>query len=176
MSPDKTTYKKIHDRIEGAIRDLYQTDLDSTAVPLVVMAHSLGGHMMSNYIWDTQKGPATGVSSFENLETLSGIVTFGCNIPLFTFAHENIVPVTFPPDSLSEDEKQRAQWLNFYDPDDILGYPLKKINDAYGKVVDEDIKINAGGSVTSWNPASHSKYWTDKDFIKPVSELIIQLM
>jgi len=51
----------------------------------------------------------------------------------------------------------------------VLGYPLKPI---YGKFVTEDIAIDAGSWLTSWNPISHIEYWTDDDFTKRVAELI----
>ncbi len=48
-----TVYDDIHARV-----DLVMDKLDDPANPdrpLVVLAHSLGGHIMSNYIWDLQK-------------------------------------------------------------------------------------------------------------------------
>ena len=68
--------------------------------------------------------------------------------------------------------KNKAKWLNYYDPDDILGYPLKSINEPYDNTVSEDIPINVGGLFSSWNPLSHIEYWTDDDFTKPVSKFI----
>ena len=136
------------------------------------MAHSLGGHIMSNYIWDMQKSTVTTLSSFEKMDLLAGMVTFGCNIPLFTFAYDNVIPIKFPGDALSAESKSKTKWLNYYDPDDILGYPLKAINAAYENIVDEDVPINVGGIFSSWNPSSHTKYWTDNDFTKPVSKFI----
>ncbi len=116
----------------------------------------------------------TGLSDFEQLHTLAGIVTFGCNIPLFTLAFNEAVPITFPAAQLPDpgDVRTKAKWLNYYDPDDVLGYPLKAINDAYDDVVDEDKSINVGGLFSSWNPLSHNKYWTDNDFTKPAAEFI----
>lgn len=40
--------------------------------------------------------------------------------------------------------RHRAKWFNFYDPDDVLGYPLKTINADYKKAVAKDIPINVG--------------------------------
>lgn len=173
------TYKRIHERVEGAIKNL---DNNATAPkPLIIMAHSLGGHIMSNYIYDMQKrnNPrAADLNDFQQMKTLSGMITFGCNIPFFTFAYakENIIPIKFPGSKLSPEQKKKAKWLNFYDPDDILGYPLKAINDAYRKVVNQDIPINVGGLFSSWNPMSHTKYWTDNDFTKPVSKFISEFL
>ncbi len=167
-----STYDKIHRRVAQGVRSLYETGVQSRPVPLIVLAHSLGGHIMSNYIWDRQRPGDEAGSAFEQMATLSGFVTFGCNIPFFTFAHEKVEPIAFPPPALPGPLREKAKWLNFYDPDDVLGYPLKAINAAYARTVTEDIAINAGGLFASWNPLSHGEYWTDNDFTRPVARFI----
>jgi len=166
------TYGRIHERVKEKVRDLYRTELEQQDCPLIVLAHSLGGHIMSNYIWDLQKTSDNDLSAFEKMDHLAGMITFGCNIPLFTFAYDKVVPINFPGKSLSAENKIKAKWNNYYDPDDVLGYPLKAINSDYASVVDDDIAINAGGILSHWNPACHSAYWTDNDFTKPVSKYI----
>ena len=178
-SSANTTYEKIHDRVGQAIRELFNNDLDGTPAPLIVMAHSLGGHIMSNHIWDmqhAQPNALAGLSEFERMETLAGMVTFGCNIPLFTFAYTKVEPIAFPAPQLPDNLKGKARWLNFFDPDDVLGYPLKPINGDYRRVVKRDIAINVGGIFSSWNPLSHNGYWTDNDFTKPVSKFIASFL
>ncbi|HIE64460.1 MAG: hypothetical protein ABGX83_05140 [Nitrospira sp.] len=132
-SKGSSTYEKIHKRIEKGIKSLYVNGLQSKSKPLIVMAHSLGGHIMSNYIWDMQQSRKAEISPFERMEKLSGVVTFGCNIPLFTFAYEKVEPIEFPPKKLPQHLKKKAKWLNYYDPDDVLAYPLKAINPDYKK-------------------------------------------
>lgn len=171
-----STYVEIHDRIRGLIHDLFVNDLGSSEVPLIVLAHSLGSHIMSSYVWDTQKGKATGAdptsSAFERLEWLAGLVTFGSNIPLFTFAHDPVTAIAFPGAGLPPDMAAEARWWNYYDKDDVLGYPLKPISPSYDAVVDEDIEINVGGFATSFTPKSHTEYWTDNDFTEPVAKFL----
>ena len=178
-SLDNTTYRIIHRRVRKVISTL-AGEVDAEKTPLVVLAHSLGGHIMSNYIWDMQtavKEGKTGIpqTSFERMETLAGIVTFGCNIPLFTFAYKTVKPIKFPGSNLTEEVRKEAKWWNYFDTDDVLGYPLKPINKAYGRVVHKDVPINVGGLFSSWNPMSHSKYWTDDDFTEPVAEFLTRL-
>ncbi len=48
-SPENTPYDLIHGRVRDAINALDDA-LDVDDAPLIVMAHSLGGHIMSNYI------------------------------------------------------------------------------------------------------------------------------
>ncbi len=171
-SDTNNTYEDIHTRIRRGVRELYEADLSARPKPMIVLAHSLGGHIVSNYVWDQQRRPNMNISSFERMNWLSGIVTFGCNIPLFTFAYRKVVPIRFPPSRLAERYKSKARWYNYYDPDDVLAYPLKPINDAYSKTVYRDIPINVGGAFTSWNPASHMRYWTDNDLTAPVARFI----
>ncbi len=115
-----------------------------------------------------------GSGNFQQMKTLAGMITFGCNIPFFTLAYKkaDIRPIHFPGDALTPAQKNKARWLNFYDPDDVLGYPLKAINQKYNQVVNNDVAINVGGILSSWNPMSHQKYWTDNDFTKPVVRFI----
>lgn len=176
-----TTYEKIHKRVAEGVTSLYTAQLNSQPKPLIILAHSLGGHIISNYIWDMQHPAGNplnidGFSPFEKMDKLAGLITFGCNIPLFTFAYEKVHPIRFPGKALTEQQKAKAKWLNFYDPDDILGYPLKPINDEYKQAVSRDIAINVGGILAAWNPASHNGYWTDNDFTKPVAKYIQQFI
>ncbi len=167
-----TTYQQVHDRVGQEIARLEEPG--NPKMPLIVLAHSLGGHVMSNYIWDMQKAPTPGLSVFQQMKTVAGMITFGCNIPFFVFAYAptDIKPIKFPGNALKPAHKGLARWNNYYDPDDVLGYPLKVINPAYRKVVDRDISINVGGVFSSWNPLSHNRYWTDNSFTKPVTKFL----
>lgn len=165
-------YDAIHAIVGQALAQLSK-QVSSPNAPLIWIAHNLGGHIMSNYIYDTQKSVTAGKlknkSKFERLETLRGILTFGCNIPLFTFAYRKseVKPIKLP---------RGAVWDNYYDPDDVLGYPLKPISAAYNKTVRSDFSINSGGIATSWTPLSHNGYWTDNDFTKPAAQFIADIV
>jgi hypothetical protein len=178
---EKTAY--LRSRIRSGVDD------KAPEVPLVVIAHSLGAQIMSNYIWDIQKGKPlkfkVGDNPFERYETLTSIITFGCNIPLFTLALNNIEPIDFPPSRLAsyfppgtspEEISSVAKWINLYDPDDVLGYPLKTLDPKYDKIVYQDIPVNVGSILRSWNPASHTAYWTDDNVIKPVAESLHNIL
>lgn len=169
-----STYYQIHDKVHAGLKSL-RSQLGGDDKPLIVIAHSLGSVIMTNYIWDRQKGKDAeryGQTPFERMESLAGILTFGSNIPLFVLAYDPVECFTFPPNTLPDGLKAKAKWLNFLDPDDILGWPLKELSDNHREAVTEDREINAGGLVSSWNPASHSDYWTDNDFTGPVAEVI----
>jgi alpha-beta hydrolase superfamily lysophospholipase len=170
---DADVYDAIHDRVLGALRRL-RARLGGRDRPLVVLAHSLGSVIASNYVWDEQRRneKARGVDAFERMETLAGFVTFGSPIPLFTLALRNVVSIAFPPPTLAAPLAAAARWLNFYDPDDVLGWPLKPLSPTYERAVTEDRAINVGGVLTSWNPLAHDGYWTDADLMGPTAELI----
>jgi hypothetical protein len=175
---EPTDPKGSYDRVHQVIRKSMEAFGDIHC-PLVVMAHSLGGIMISDYIWDVQKnkwGKAEGLDAFRKFETLAGMVTFGCNIPLFTFAYDPVVPIEFPARTLDPVVKAKAEWRNYYDPADVLGYPLKPINALYDRVVTKDISISVGGILESWNPLSHIAYWTDDGFTRSVAGFFKSLM
>ena len=171
---------RVADRLEQLRAQLQRSRApDAGEPPLLVIAHSLGGHIMSNYVWDHQHPtPARGLIGdlpFVRGETLTAMVTFGCNIPLFTLALPRVVPIAIPGTlPVSPPLKPGARWLNLYDADDVLGYPLRPL-DGYADLVD-DREVNVGNALTSWNPAAHNAYWTDNNVTKPISELIAKLL
>jgi len=173
-------YVGVHERIRDALKHL-RSELGDADKPLIVLAHSLGAHVLSNHAWDSKHGGYPGSdpgtwSPFERLETMTLFVTFGCNIPLFMLAHDSVEAIEFPPPELPDHLRHVARWLNFYDEDDVLGYPLKHLSPSYERSVSEDIEINVGGFGASMSPLSHARYWTDNNFIKPVAEAIKQVL
>ena len=192
-TPDQiNVYQQVHAtfaesmaRLRGRLRA--QAAPDAPEMPLVIIAHSLGCHMISNYIWDVRDSPNARrpENAFERMETLTSIVMFGCNIPLFTLAYTNLEPIRFPTPDLSpffpegtsaESIAEVSQWLNFYDPDDVLGYPLRSLDPKFAAAVTADIEVNVGRPWSSWNPLSHTAYWTDDDVTKPTARLLRDIL
>jgi len=167
--------------------------------PVVVLAQSLGGQVASCYFWDAQTqaesqdvqvGIWKGIRNFaveiagpnaltdEDITFLRGrtvrhIFTTGCNIPIFVAARatQEILPIK-PNDSF--------KWTNYYDRDDVLGWPLADLSEEYKTVV-TDIQVNAGGGIlgwitSSWNPMSHLQYWRDDEILDPLSDIIKSLI
>jgi len=175
--PD-SLYQQIHGIVRDSLREL-RAKLGNEDKPLLVIAHSLGSVVMSNYIWDRQQGrdeASYGGSPFERMETLSGMITLGSNIPLFTLACDPISSIQFPPPTLPEPLKKKAKWLNLYDSDDVLGWPLKSLSQSYSQAVSEDIEVTVGNILTSWNPANHSAYWAADSVIKPAVYLLSSIL
>ena len=169
------TYKNIHKIVHESIVALKANldNKDNKDKPVIVIAHSLGSVIMSDYIWDRQNNKNTalyGATPFERMETLVGLITFGSPIPLFTLAYDPVVSIKFPP-FFAENLKSKAKWLNFYDDDDVLGWPLKPLSNSYEACVSEDKSINVG-----LTPLCHHGYWTNDNFTEPVAEYISKIL
>ncbi|MEA3198676.1 MAG: hypothetical protein QOE90_104 [Thermoplasmata archaeon] len=185
---DRHVYDGIHAVLAATLRKL--ADRAGPDAPLVIVAHSLGTVIASNYVYDVQteqghvkharKDPERPLiaepvrremreTPLERLETLSHLVTMGSPIALWSLryrsadpAKEYGVPITVPSPLLDPRlAAAGAGWTNVYDRDDVIGSPLRPINEAYRRAVREDVAVDVGGPLTSWNPASHGHYWTD---------------
>ena len=171
-------YQAIHGMVNESLKGLREK-LGDQDKPLLVIAHSFGSVIMSDYIWDRQTGrdqARLGTNPFERMETLSGMVTLGSSIPLSTVTCDKIAAIEFPPPGLPAALMSKAKWLNLYDSDDVLGWPLRQLSESYAKVVSEDIEVSVGNILTSWNPTNHSAYWTDDSVIKPILYLLSTLL
>ncbi|PUB19159.1 hypothetical protein [Yoonia sediminilitoris] len=171
-------YEQIHSRVETAVREI-EKEIGPDG-QLLILAHSLGGHIISNYIYDLQRfkictGQGRFGSPLQNMSTVAGLMTFGCNIPIFLFAHkqEEIQPIDYPGGDLPEHRQIVTWWQNFYDKKDILAYPMGPSAPAYSKMVSgrylRDVPVHLGSpSVQQWDPLSHGSYWDDVELITPV--------
>lgn len=166
-SPYLAVHQVIRERIAQAVSDI---DGGDGEYRVILLAHSLGTQVMSNYIYDVQnhKGlwiDGNGPDEHEDLSKLARIVSYGCNIPMFLSARSKseIKPIDPPRD--------RFEWNNYYDRQDVLGWPLQPINDAYDDLVN-DFQVSVGGNLTGWNPGSHMQYMVDKGFHKKVASEI----
>ena len=177
------TYHDVHKRVSGVFDAL--KDAVGDRAPLVIIAHSLGGHVMSNYIYDAQQENKNGTGAatpIQRMETVAKFITFGCNIPVFVFAYpeSDVRPIAYPGSKLPTRLKMKPWWYNYFDRDDVLGFPLRDVSPRYAAMANDnrlaDVEINAGSILTSWNPLSHNAYWTDEDFYRPVALRLSALM
>jgi hypothetical protein len=189
---DGSVYERAQAAIALQLLDVCQHGADA---PVVFLAQSLGGQVLSNYIYDAQKAAAGGAvvagiwkdvdawsrralgRRLEDAEkrflggaTCTAFLTTGCNIPIFVAAHRemDIKPIA-PPTPCFE-------WINIFDPDDALGWPLRPLSPAYAAMVN-DFSINAGQGMVkwileSWNPFSHLAYWSDSKVMEPLAGLL----
>lgn len=174
-SPYFLAQKEILSKFRSAYKNL------EPGAPLIIIAQSLGGQVISNYIWDAMKpdAPRAGVWSdppnftsqgeedFCRCTSLQYLNTTGCNIPLFVAgrASSDIEPIRKP--------NPKFEWHNLYDKDDVLGWPLGDLSPSYKNLV-KDKPINSG-FLTSMTPLSHREYWNDRDVQKPLAAAIKKL-
>ena len=177
--PVETTghnYERVHAMIGESLNFLANEAGDDA--PLCVISHSLGSVIASNYFYDLQKekSDAFKESPLEKGKTLTLFYTLGTTLPLWSLRYYNFNrPINIPSKELQNYHPGlKGEWINFYDKDDVLGYPLKDISENYDIAVDEDRKVNVGGLFTSWNPLSHIKYFKDKDVIEPIVDGLVR--
>jgi hypothetical protein len=190
--------------IEGSVYELAQAAIarqllgvhkNAPDSAVVFLAHSLGCQVLSSYLYDAQKALGGGpvlAGIWKDIDAWSmrtlghrltdaerrflaggscaALVTTGCNIPIFVAAHKtmDIKPIARPT--------PRFAWINIYDRDDALGWPLQPLSPGYAALV-EDRAINAGQGMVnwilkSWNPMSHSAYWGDEQVVGPLAALL----
>jgi hypothetical protein len=189
---DGSVYELAQGAIARQLLDAYRQAPDAA---VVFLAQSLGGQVLSSYLYDAQKAFGggrvvagiwkdigdwsrrtfgrdldAGERRFLAGGTCTAIVTTGCNIPIFVAAHRqlDIKPIERPTPGFA--------WINLYDPDDALGWPLQPLSPGYAALV-EDRAINAGHGVVdfivkSWNPWSHTAYWGDAKVLDALEECL----
>jgi hypothetical protein len=189
LPDERSIYDEVHAEYATKLKELAAEAGEDA--PLVVISHSLGTVISSNYLYDLANprkdlhGPETLAaqgdepSALERGETLAYFVTMGSPLALWSLRFKDFGrPIQVPPAKLKKhhpDLVPLAAWDNFFDPDDVIGYPLKCLNDAYAKTVTRDFPVNVGSILTSWTPMSHVEYWTDNDLTKPVADKIVEL-
>jgi hypothetical protein len=195
---------------DGSVYELAQLEIAKTLYAayqklgsggkVIFLTQSLGCQVLSNYLYDAQQAkknnpvaagiwktngsglqavdpdhPLTAEAiAFLSGDTCMGWISTGCNIPVFVAAHKNMAIRAIDPPSA------QFKWINLYDPDDILGWPLQPLLGGYETLV-EDRQINAGQGLInwilkSWNPVSHTSYWTDDDVVLPLTKMLTQLI
>lgn len=173
-------YERVHEEIGKNLNVLSRKSGDYA--PLCVISHSLGSVIASNYFYDLQfkQNDVTSIvsesSPLEKGETLTLFYTLGTALPLWSLRYHNFDrPINIPSEKLQDFYPGlKGEWINFYDKDDILGYPLKDISENYKNSVSEDRKVNIGNLLTSWNPFCHSSYFIDMDVINPIVDGLVR--
>ncbi len=187
---ESSVYQKIHKVMAQGLQKLSQSAGEDA--PLVIVSHSLGAVIASNYMRELQNASAQNnkvtthtsqspSTPLEKGETFAQFYTFGTFLPLYSVRHETFTdPVQVPSPQFQkriQDDNvslTTSPWINFYDRDDIFSLPLGFINDAYQQMVD-DREVSVGGWLKSWNPLSHLEYWGDQSVLDPIVEGITAL-
>lgn len=145
--------------------------------PLCVISHSLGTVIASNFFYDRQYHPtrnslpSDASSPLERGETLTLFYSFGTTLPLWSLRYRDFdKPIQVPIDGIRAMYPGiDGEWINFYDKDDVLAYPLRGVNPAYEKAVREDFEVHVGDWKTGWNPFCHRGYMTSPDVARRIA-------
>ena len=183
---DRTLYDEVHRVLARTIAGLAR-DAGPDA-PLCVVAHSLGTTVTSNFFYDLQAdqglhpaggGAGTapdvaaelGDTAMERGETLAWLHTLGSPLALWAQRHPDFgEPVTVPHPALATHQPRvEGEWINVWDPDDVIASPLRPLNDRYGSAVAEDRAVSVGPSWLGWSPLAHPFYWNDPTVITPIA-------
>lgn len=168
-------YEAVHRTISKQLNRL-STEAGADA-PLCVISHSLGSVIASNFFYDLQyarRKPeiVNPDSALERGDTLSLFYSCGSTLPLWSLRYATFdKPIQVPSKDFSAKYPDiPGEWINFYDKDDVLGYPLKSVHPEYDKAVSEDRDVNVGTLIDSWNPLCHNGYLTSSKVITPIAE------
>lgn len=183
---DRRLYDLIHARVAQGLRNLAQKA--GPTAPLCTIAHSLGTVIASNYFYDLQefsRSRGTKVlmpesvriqmenTPLERGETLTLFYSLGSPLALWSLHQKFDRPIQVPAKQLKTYHPDLVgEWVNFYDPNDIISYPLKSLSPEYEQVVTTDWPVNVGNLLTSWNPLSHVAYWTDRFITDAIAQAL----
>jgi len=176
----REVYDSVHAVLAEALRSLARAA--GRAAPLCVIAHSLGTIVASNYFYDLSQRRRRGMlgravrdvkknTPLENGQTLALFYTMASPIAVWSLRYKDFgKPISVPSPELAKHHPGLGgEWINYYDSDDVIGYPLRPLSRDYGAAVSEDVAVSVGSLATGWNPASHTGYWNDDDVTRPIA-------
>lgn len=177
---DRRTYDAIHGVMADSLHAL-AAEAGGSA-PLCVVAHSLGSVIASNYMYDlgkpellsdTVKAHMTD-APLERGETFTHFFTLGSPLAIWALHHDDFGrPLTVPSRRLaSHHPTLTGSWLNFFDRDDVIAYPLQGLNEVYAKAVTEDVAVSAGGWLAGQTPLSHTGYLSDGAVVNRIAAVL----
>ncbi|WP_326642335.1 hypothetical protein OG884_04210 [Streptosporangium sp. NBC_01755] len=153
--------------------------------PLCVLAHSFGSVLVSDYLYDQQETlrgrklvpdavrAVMGTSPLARGETLAWLYTMGSPLALWSLRNPDAGldrPIDFPgADIAGRGSRLRSEWVNFYDRDDVIAYPLRPLGPAYARQVTMDRPVTVRGPWPVFaTPLVHPFYWTDPQVIDAI--------
>lgn len=176
-------YADIHERFCEKLQAM--SERAGPDAPLCLISHSLGSIIASNYIYDLQNGklPARirdrilrSESTLVQGHTLTHFFTMGSPIALWTMRYEDFGrPIAFPPPILREHGLPYGEWVNFYDKDDIVAYPLKSLSKLYDEAVTEDLEVSNPDLLATTPLGSHGGYYHSEAVLNRIVASIAEM-
>ncbi|MGH7613580.1 MAG: hypothetical protein ACREMW_06000 [Gemmatimonadales bacterium] len=173
-APPSWTYRIVHERIDRRLRALRAT-LEQTGaaepspVPLVVVAHSLGSVIFSDFVYDLQTGQAAGAFARRYGLAIRALYTAGSPLALYAIRYPKLGfdrPISL----------DGGTWVNVLYKADVIAYPLRRASPAYADAVAEDWMLPARWwpPVVYRTPYAHLAYWSDHRFIRRVAADLVR--
>ena len=167
------TYRAVHDRIHRRLVRLLREVVTalgafpSVPIPLVVVAHSLGSVIFSDFVYVLQSGvaPPRGFERQYHL-ALRTLVTLGSPLALFALRASPVGGFESPIALGSG-----ARWVNLLYRADPIAYPLAPTGAAYAELV-EDVRLRARPWSWQWTPLAHGSYWRDRRVVRRVADAV----
>ncbi len=157
---ENAVYRTIHKKLEGVLKEeLAKLSEDGT---LVILAQSFGCHVVSDLLWDLERKKDDQLLASVQ-KKLMLMITTGCNIPLFVCGLDKIQAFKKPNEDF--------RWYNYYDKDDVLGWPLRPLSSSYRKLVTKDNIVNTGLPILS-----HTNYWRSGRVLGEIADAIKGVM
>ncbi len=198
-SIEKSYYVQVH-RVVAEKLNILASPVTGAGpdAPLFVIGHSLGSVIASNYFYDLQnqydQGYKDGATVPEDVSeviaesqlswgrTFTGFFTMGSPLALWSLmfppANEHRPSQPLCLSGYHENEHHiDGEWVNFYAPNDIIGYPLaniegyKKEDDEKEKV--EDIIVRSYLPLYGASPFVHNIYWRHRKVVNSIAETLL---
>ncbi len=178
-STRRQVYDDIHQTVINTLS--YLVSVAGEDAPLCIIGHSIGTVIIHNYFFDLFRQVSAGSTHpsidtpLERGETFSLFYTLGSPLAVWSLRYNNYQPIQFPGTRTAElYPKLQPKWANYYDADDIIGYPIRSLSKKHQEMAQEDIltdiQVNSGNLLASWNPLAHTGYWKDSSIIKPIAK------
>ncbi|MDF0644543.1 MAG: hypothetical protein P0111_10960 [Nitrospira sp.] len=166
-SPGDNKYARIHDIITATIAECMSETMATEATgqnpaPVTIVGHSLGSVIASDALYDARRN---GNCWWPAQLRLANFFSLGCPLSLYTLRYKMDTEKCFQ--KAIRMQNPNGLWINIFDPQDIVGYPLKPLNTAYCEAVFLDKEISLGHwwnpwhLLLRWTPLNHYMYWED---------------
>jgi hypothetical protein len=169
-------------KIRATVWDQMRKYLDLGAgqvCPFSIIGHSLGSViaydfifalMQRNKIFDFAGTPKLDETAINNWKhAFQNLYTMGSPIGLFMMRHRDLWQNDFAKlvNPVEKNSKLRF-WLNIWDKDDLVAYPLEKIfKNQDGKAL-TDVEVDTGMLM----PWAHTKYWEDAETARAIADTL----
>ncbi|MEC4883376.1 MAG: hypothetical protein SAL70_18870 [Scytonema sp. PMC 1070.18] len=164
----------------------------SQGVPYSIISHSLGSVIVFDYLFnlfeentlflpeskDAEPFPTPAISQLQL--NFRHLFTLGSPIGLFMLRKGDLWKGGREFETIKNPVKNDTQrsiqrtWLNFYDDQDIIAYPLEKLfslNPNRDKGSIKDVLVNTGWLVVD----SHLRYWQNQQVATEISQVLLRM-